>query len=189
MDSEKSQSRWTKIRGDYFNLHCDNLPYYRIRMSNIRLYTYEDSMRKSRKNATDCIKKIYGTETSYCEAWAISKLVRLSDRRDEITKKFALKTAENPRYSHWFPLQAEQPHELLKQRKYLEDRSHTERRRKGPILTMRRILNNGMTWATYFYALTRCFWIFVCLFWSIFLRISNLNRPRGMPLDIYCLDA
>ena len=90
------------------------------------------------------LKIVYGFDTSYREALALSGLQRLSERRDEIIKKLALRTFENPRYKHWFPLQEVQPHDFKKRNKFMEERSNTERRMRGPIFPLRRILNNEL---------------------------------------------
>ena len=88
------------------------------------------------------LRIVYGPEISYQEALAISNLTTLYDRRLELTKKFALKTANNPRFSDgWFPKQPPSSYPLRQQKIYQERRARTERMRKNPICFMQRLLN------------------------------------------------
>ena len=87
------------------------------------------------------LKCIYGFITTYKEALKKSGLMSLEERRRDLCRKFALKTAENPRYEHWFPLRRRPDYDLRKERKYEEEFAATERRRKSPLLCMRRLLN------------------------------------------------
>ena len=87
------------------------------------------------------MKIIFGFETSYAESLQLSGLERLSVRRDDLIRRFAERTSLNPRYEHWFPPLNPHPHDLRRRLRYREDLTRTERRKKGPIMTMRRILN------------------------------------------------
>ena len=90
-----------------------------------------------------CLKTIYGFGYSYREALEKSGLPRLNERRKEICKTFAEKTATNPRYDHWFPKKRPGEHDLRKRPTYEEKFAATTRQRTSPIFSMRRILNGG----------------------------------------------
>ena len=87
------------------------------------------------------LKIIYGQEIPYSEAIDRAGLPLMEDRMKSLVDKFTKKTAENPRYSHWFPKHREYVYGLRNQLEYREDFAATERQRNGPIFRMRRILN------------------------------------------------
>ena len=87
------------------------------------------------------MKTIFGFSTTY-DALAKSGLARLSDRREEILKKFALKTAKNPLFEHWFPRHLPSKYNLRKEKQYEEELARTERLRNSPLFVMRRLLND-----------------------------------------------
>ena len=88
------------------------------------------------------LKTIYGCGTSYREALERSGLQRLAERRMDLCMKFAKKTAENQRYSHWFPPNEPIPHNIRRRRQYKEERTSTKRLQDNPVYQMRRMLNS-----------------------------------------------
>ena len=65
----------------------------------------------------------------------------LAARRQRRVDSFIRKSANNPRFGHWFPLRGEPAVELRGRRNIAELRSKTERRHNGPIAYMRRRAN------------------------------------------------
>ena len=78
------------------------------------------------------MKIIFGYSTSYRDLLQMSRLPRLSDRCEELFKKFTLKTFANPRYDHWFPPAPKESHDLRKKPKNLEKKPNTDRMKKKP---------------------------------------------------------
>ena len=89
---------------------------------------------------SQALKCIYGYEYSYRALLEMSGLTSLHDRRERRCTKFALKTVNNPRFSHWFPLEEHQ-RQLRHQNHYVEERARTSRLMKSPIYDLRRRLN------------------------------------------------
>ena len=88
--------------------------------------------------------KIVYSGLSYKEALAVSHLETLYDRRTELTKRFAEKTLQNPRYSDgWFPQKPKKHYSTRENRPLLEVLPRTERMKKDPITYMRRLLNDN----------------------------------------------
>ena len=87
-------------------------------------------------------KVIYGWDVSYELALARSGLDRLDIRRVKLVEKFSLKMANNPRYAEWFPLNEGGPYDLRQCKKYKEFPFRTERLRRAPLYSFRRILNS-----------------------------------------------
>ena len=56
------------------------------------------------------MKIIYGFEQSYQRCLSLAGIDYLSIRRVKLCERFALKTAANPRFSHWFPLTVPTPY-------------------------------------------------------------------------------
>ena len=88
-----------------------------------------------------CLKTIYGHKKSYEELLEESGLERLEDRRERALLKFATKTAKNPQFSHWFPLNKNRTSQR-NERIYEEKHAKTDRLYRSPLFTMRRLLNN-----------------------------------------------
>ena len=89
------------------------------------------------------LRVVYGPEISYREAIAIANICTLKERREQLTKRFALATVKNPRYKDgWFPLKPPIPYNTRINRPYLECATRTERMRKNPLTYMRRLLND-----------------------------------------------
>lgn len=65
------------------------------------------------------MRTIWGPGTSYREALLKSDLPRLEERREEIFRRFAIKTLGNPRYAHWFP-KSETVEHNLRRRNHIE---------------------------------------------------------------------
>ena len=87
-------------------------------------------------------KIIFGHFVSYGTVVDSGRLESLKTRRKKLTENFARKTALNPRYQSWFPLNTEIEHHLRTREKYLIPRFRTERYNKSPIINFRRILNS-----------------------------------------------
>ena len=108
--------------------------------------TYHSLLSKEQSLAIEhlqlrAMKVIYGEHVSYRTVIESGKIELLEDRRNDLRKKFALKTSKNPRYSDWFPLNADIEHDLRRREKYHIPRLRTERAKKSPIIQMRRLLN------------------------------------------------
>ena len=90
------------------------------------------------------LRVIYGPELGYEEALAITNLTTLEERRETLTKNFAIAAEKNPRYQDgWFPRKPNQAYPIRKPRPFLETRSSTERMKKNPINYMRKLLNDA----------------------------------------------
>ena len=87
------------------------------------------------------LKIISGPGVSYRSSLESLKLERLSDRREILCRKFAVKASVNPRYKDWFPENEQSAYDFRKRRKYREDTVLTTRRQNGPVSQMRKILN------------------------------------------------
>ena len=77
---------------------------------------------------------------SYEHALKITNLQTLSDRREILLKRFALKCAKNPRTADMFPLKQTRRN-LRRQEVYQVTRARTDRLAKSAIPAMQRILN------------------------------------------------
>ena len=88
-----------------------------------------------------CLKVIYGFNTSYANALEKSELKTMKERRDEAFKTFAKKTSMNPDHVGWFPTHDERPYKLRKEPKYIEEHATTDRLYRSPLYAMRRYLN------------------------------------------------
>ena len=102
--------------------------------------TQTESLERLQKKA---LSIIYGQQFSYLEAMAVSNLCTLKERREELTKNFALAALKNPRYSDgWFPQKPPKHYDTRMNRPYEEDIVRTERMKKNPLTYMKRILND-----------------------------------------------
>ena len=84
---------------------------------------------------------IYGQDTTYGKALEEAKIPKLSERRIELVRKFAIGCFNNPRYNHWFPKAPPIPHQLRRLKQLKEDRPKTERKKKCPVYQMVKIIN------------------------------------------------
>ena len=107
------------------------------------LLTSEQSEQIERMQRT-AMNIIFGPSTSYRDALHRSGLPRLSERRSELFGKFALKTFNNPRYSHWFAPAPNKNHDLRKKPKILKKKPKTDRMIKNPMYQMIEYINNEM---------------------------------------------
>ena len=90
--------------------------------------TQTESLERLQKKA---LSIIYGQQFSYLEAMAVSNLCTLKERREELTKNFALAALKNPRYSDgWFPQKPPKHYDTRMNRPYEEDIVRTERMKK-----------------------------------------------------------
>ena len=87
------------------------------------------------------LKIIYGFDVSYRTCLARAGLDLLSVRRSMLCERFALKTASNPSFVHWYPKNPKLSHDLRTTKTYHEYQTRTERLRAAPIYMFRRILN------------------------------------------------
>ena len=88
------------------------------------------------------MKIVYGIYVSYATVLNETSLETLGGRRENLIKKFALKTARNPKFSNaWFPLAQPTQYNTRHKKKYAEIKCRTDRMYKSPMYTMRRILN------------------------------------------------
>ena len=106
---------------------------------------YNSSLTLTQSNALErlqakALKNIYGYEHSYSSLLQRTGLTTLKVRRDNRCLKFARKAATNPRYSHWFPLNANRSSSRTG-RPYQESRAKTKRLFNSPVYDMRRRLN------------------------------------------------
>ena len=83
------------------------------------------------------LKNIYGFTYSHRQLLEMSGLQTLHERRGEACKKFATKTAKNPRFTHWFPKRRTRGGD----EQYLELPARTDRRKQSPLYYYRRLLN------------------------------------------------
>ena len=79
---------------------------------------------------------------NYSEALLTCNLEKLGTRRTELIKKFAIKTAANPKFTGWFIKNNEalRPSRTILQ-PYKESMSRTERFKRSPIPHFTRVLN------------------------------------------------
>ena len=96
------------------------------------------------KQQSRALKNIYGNELSHRKLLEISGLPTLKQRREEACKKFASKTAQNPRFSHHFRMRANRSR-ARDDFSYLESPARTNRRFNSPFYYYRRILNQNTT--------------------------------------------
>ena len=68
------------------------------------------------KMQRDVFKTIYGFETSYADALALSGLITLEKRREQLALNFALSVEKNPKYSDWFPPHPEYAYNVRKEK-------------------------------------------------------------------------
>ena len=88
------------------------------------------------------MKIVFGDTVSYRTVISSGQIETLEERRTKLLEKFALKTANNPRFKDtWFPINPDIEHDLRRREKYIIPRMLTERGFKSPIIAMRRILN------------------------------------------------
>ena len=90
------------------------------------------------------LRVVYGPNQRYEEALAIANLTTLEDRREALTKSFAVAAEKNPRYQDgWFPRKPDQAYPIRKPRPFIETRFGTERMKKKTINYMRKLLNDA----------------------------------------------
>ena len=87
------------------------------------------------------IKIIFGRKTSYRAALELSGLEHLGERRLRMIDSFIIKTADNPRFIHWFPQRVFVHPNLRKEKIYLEKHARTERLYNSHLYFYRRGMN------------------------------------------------
>ena len=100
-----------------------------------------DNIESIQKRAS---KLIFGWNTSYDEIIQAGKMVTLDRRREELTKKFAIKASKSARFSGWFEEKSYLGLNIREKcrKKYIEKFARTDRLKKSPIYYMTRLLNN-----------------------------------------------
>ena len=90
------------------------------------------------------MKIVYGSCVSYRTVLQMTELETLETRRNNAIKKFAIKTAANPRFSNkWFPKNDNVRYNVRCPKQYLELPCKSARLYNSPIFHMRRLLNNS----------------------------------------------
>ena len=92
------------------------------------------------KQQARALKNIFGNELSHRKLLEISELPTLKQRREEAFRKFAGKTARNPRFSQHFRIRKARSRATNKLN-YVELPARTNRRYNSPYYYYRRILN------------------------------------------------
>ena len=111
-------------------------PSYHSLMTSEQLETVERCQRTA-------LKTIYGYKASYDRCLRMAKIERLSERGATLQRNFALKAYTNPRFSDdWFLVRERVDYTLRRRNAIKERRTGSERLRRSPIDSMRRILNN-----------------------------------------------
>lgn len=91
------------------------------------------------------LKSIFGHNLPYRDALKKANISKLSVRREEAFKKFAMKAAENRRVAEaWFPLRPQGVYDLRRRGSYAIERARTERLKLSPIFQMRKLLNDQL---------------------------------------------
>ena len=91
------------------------------------------------------LKNIYGHIYSYRKLLELSNQPTLQEQRKNACLKFAMKTANNPRFSSWFPMRRTSKRRG-DQLEYAEKNARTDRRMNSPLFYFRRILNNRVNY-------------------------------------------
>jgi len=110
--------------------------------------TYHPLLNKTQTNLLEqlqrrALKVVFGYSESYSDCLIKAKITTLEERRFELTKNFAIKTAKNPRFSDgWFPEKPKSTHNTRYQKKYVEVKPRTERFKHNPLTYMRKLLND-----------------------------------------------
>ena len=99
----------------------------------------KESLERCQRTA---LKTIFGFDKSYRSLLEETQLERLEDRRESLTKGFALKAYTNPRFSNeWFPSKQGHEHDTRLKQPLGTKRFNCYRFRNAPIPTMTRMLN------------------------------------------------
>ena len=87
-------------------------------------------------------KIIYGWDSDYDVLVEGGMIETLQNRRERLTKNFAVKAAASTRFAHWFKEKKKSEHNLRKEDRYEEYFARTDRMKNSPLYFMRRMLNN-----------------------------------------------
>ena len=105
------------------------------------LLTQEQSKQIERLQAI-ALRTIVGWDKTYSQALEITGLRTLAERRQNLTRKFAQKTANNERFAdRWFPANHPTEYNLRRRNYYATFHANRDRLRNAPIYLMRRMLN------------------------------------------------
>ena len=80
---------------------------------------------------------------SYTNNLEKSKLQTLKNRREDISKKFAIKTAQNPKFAHWFVKKSNPKNTRQLNKKYKDPVFRCDRFRRSPIPYLTSLLNSS----------------------------------------------
>ena len=109
--------------------------------------TYHSMLSAGLSYSLECLQKralkiIYGAVHSYEVLLKKSSIPRLSDRREEMFKKFSEKAKNNPKVSEeWFPKNPPPTHNTRNKEVYKELTAKTERLKNSPLFQMGKRLN------------------------------------------------
>ena len=88
------------------------------------------------------MKIIYGYDADYGSILDNKPIDSLTERREEMFKKYAVKCSKNARVKDkWLPLKQAGPYNTRHQAKYIEETCKTERLKNSPIYQIRRRMN------------------------------------------------
>ena len=86
------------------------------------------------------LRTIFGFDKHYIDLLNLSGLPKLESRMSAATTKFAL-SLPGSRFDHWVPRAGPRNYDLRNPRPFAEEFAHTDRLKKSPVFTYRRILN------------------------------------------------
>ena len=99
----------------------------------------EERLEKLQRRA---LKVIHGVGSSYSDILENNSMEKLSERRERMFVKFAVKSSKNPRISSkWFPERPPCQHDIRNQNKFIEYHARTDRLQKSPLFQLRKRLN------------------------------------------------
>ena len=114
------------------------------------------------------LKIIFGWDTSYAVCLERSGLEWLNNRRQAFVEKFVVKLSLNQRFGHWLPKNVVPQYALQTSQKYREYGFRTERLRRAPMYSFRRVLNflEMEKWFFFNWLLLYCFMVIIIIFVS-----------------------
>ena len=95
------------------------------------------------KQQVHALKNIYGNEYSQRHLLELSTMPTLQSRREAACRRFAEKTANNPRFGKHFVKKKQRPG-ARENARFVEQNARTDRRRNSPYFYYRRILNQNI---------------------------------------------
>ena len=101
-----------------------------------------DQRKELIKLQRNVLKSIYGYKISYAEVLEMSGLQTLEERRQDCFNQFAIKLANNEKYSSWLPKTKFTGYNLREELIYDEYFAATDRLRNSPLYAISRRLND-----------------------------------------------